>query len=92
MVSNLWISSADSLVPVRSRATDYKALVCVFLYGGVDGNNVVIPAGCGGVGGQYAAVRSAASGINIPLAGRHSNVIQTAFCSSAPYGLHPAMA
>jgi Uncharacterized protein conserved in bacteria len=27
----------------QSTTTDYKALVCVFLFGGNDGNNMVIP-------------------------------------------------
>ena len=35
-----------ALVPAAAGAqavSDYKALVCVFLYGGVDGNNLVVP-------------------------------------------------
>ena len=46
------------------QASDYKALACVFLYGGVDGNNLVIPADAAGYA-QYAAVRTVASEINI---------------------------
>ena len=38
-------------------ATDYKALVCVFMFGGNDGNNTVIPIDTAGYG-QYAAVRT----------------------------------
>ena len=37
-------------------ATDYKALVCVFLFGGNDGNNTVVPVDTAGYA-QYAAVR-----------------------------------
>ena len=37
-------------------ATDYKALVCVFLYGGNDANNTLIPFDTTGYG-NYAAVR-----------------------------------
>ena len=40
---------ARGLVPMasfgalaQSATSDYKALVCVFLYGGVDGNNLVV--------------------------------------------------
>src|SRR5436190_20443075 len=44
--------------------SDYKALVCVFLYGGVDGNNLVVPIDSAGYG-QYAAVRTASSGVNL---------------------------
>ena len=68
------------------QASDYKALVCVFLYGGVDGNSLVIPADAAGYG-QYSAVRTAASGINIPLASLQA--IQP-LSSATPFGLHPA--
>ena len=69
------------------QATDYKALVCVFLYGGLDGNSVLIPADSAGYG-QYSAVRTIASGINIPLASL--NQIQP-LSSATPFGLHPAL-
>ena len=70
------------------QATDYKALVCVFMFGGNDGNNTLIPIDAAGYG-QYAAVRPAASGINLPQASllpiQPSNV-------GTPFGLHPALA
>jgi uncharacterized protein (DUF1501 family) len=66
-------------------AGDYKALVCVFLYGGVDGNNLVIPLDATGYG-QYAAVRNAGSGINLGAPQLHT--IQPASLAT-PYGLHP---
>src|SRR5262245_23610915 len=48
----------------RATANDYKALVCVFLGGGNDGNNLLIPAvntlPAGLRYSDYAAVRSAA--------------------------------
>ena len=51
-----WIPEA------RAQATDYRALVCVFLYGGNDGNNMVVPyddyAG-------YAAGRGGATGSDV---------------------------
>jgi uncharacterized protein (DUF1501 family) len=69
------------------QANDYKALVCVFMFGGNDGNNTVIPLDTAGYG-QYAAARPAASGINLPQASllpiRPSNV-------GTPFGLHPAL-
>ena len=43
-------------------AGDYKALVCVFLYGGNDGNNVIIPHDAAG----YAAYAAARSVLAIP--------------------------
>ena len=70
------------------QASDYKALVCVFLYGGVDGNNLVIPTDTGGYA-QYAAVRTVASGINI--AASALDPIQPASLGT-PFGLHPSLA
>src|SRR5918912_579813 len=46
LVSTVWdlrminAAAADKIQPA---ASDYKALVCVFLYGGNDANNLVIP-------------------------------------------------
>ena len=48
-------------------ASDYKALVCVFLYGGVDANNLVVPIDAAGYA-QYTAVRTVASGVNLAQA------------------------
>jgi len=66
-------------------ASDYKALVCVFLYGGVDGNNLVVPIDAAGYA-QYTAVRTVASGVNLAQAALLP--IQPA-SSPTPYGLHP---
>ncbi|HXT22377.1 MAG TPA: hypothetical protein VN923_16610, partial [Thermoanaerobaculia bacterium] len=49
------IASAATLPAVA--AGDYRALVCLFLYGGNDGNNVVVPRGAEYAG--YAAARGA---------------------------------
>jgi uncharacterized protein (DUF1501 family) len=43
-------------------ATDYKALVCIFLFGGNDSNNMVIPYDSAG----YASYKSARGGLAIP--------------------------
>jgi uncharacterized protein (DUF1501 family) len=69
-------------------AADYKALVCVFLYGGNDGNSTVVPIDAAGYA-QYAAVRPAASGIQ--LAQSELLPIQPA-SSATPFGLHPNLA
>ncbi len=47
--------------------SDYKALVCIFLFGGNDGNNMIIPADAAGYA-SYNAIRNADSGINIAQA------------------------
>ena len=62
--------------------------MCVFLYGGNDGNNTVIPIDTAGYA-QYAAVRTAASGIQLAQASLLP--IQPASIGT-PFGLHPSLA
>lgn len=69
----------------QTPANDYKALVCVFLFGGVDGNNIIIPIDSVGYG-SYALARPTSSGIN--LAQSALLPIQPASIASA-FGLHP---
>jgi uncharacterized protein (DUF1501 family) len=73
-------------------ATDYKALVCVFLNGGNDGNNMLVsldqyngPAGSLVEG--YSNVR-AASGLAIPQA----ELLPVSPVGGGSYGFHPNMA
>ena len=67
-------------------AADYKALVCVFLYGGVDGNNLVVPIDSAGYA-QYLGVRTVASGVNLTQA----ELLPIQPASTGPYGLHPEL-
>jgi len=72
----------------QSAPDDYKALVCVFLFGGLDGNSVVIPNDSAGYA-QYAAVRPASSGLNIA----QSDLVPVqAATGSRLFGLHPKLA
>ncbi len=64
-----------------AHAADYKALVCVFLYGGNDGQNMVVPTDAARHA-QYAAARP---GLAIP----RSALLPL---GSSGYGLHPALA
>ena len=68
-------------------AADYKALVCVFLFGGNDGNNTVVPLDSAGYA-AYATARGAigAGGLALPQA----QLLPLAPVSgTAAYGLHP---
>jgi uncharacterized protein (DUF1501 family) len=69
--------------------TDYKALVCIFLFGGNDGNNTVIPVNTpisnpNNSYSKYAAVRG-----GLALAQASLNVIGTS--KGDTYGLHPSL-
>ncbi len=73
-------------------ATDYKALVCVFLNGGNDGNNMLVSLDqYTGPGGSlvegYSNVRFA-SGLAIPQV----DLLPISPASGGSYGLHPNMA
>ena len=64
---------------------DYRALVCVFLYGGNDGNNTVIPVDSAGYS-AYAKARGNASGGGLAL--QQSSL---ALLNGATVGLHPGL-
>jgi uncharacterized protein (DUF1501 family) len=65
-------------------ASDYKALVCIFLYGGNDANNTIVPLDTAGYA-NYAQTRSY-------LALPQSQLLPLAAAAGAPqYGLHPAL-
>ena len=68
-----------------AEAGDYKALVCVFLFGGNDGNNTLIPLDSQGYE-QYATVRPVSSNLNIP----QGNWLPID-ASGKSFGLHPSL-
>jgi uncharacterized protein (DUF1501 family) len=69
-----WLSGS-----ARAADDDYKALVCIFMYGGCDGMNAVVPRDATRHA-EYAAVRGA-------LALPRSSLVPL----NADYGLHPAL-
>jgi uncharacterized protein (DUF1501 family) len=62
--------------------TDYKALVCIFLFGGNDGNNMVIP-----IDSRYAAYQQARAVLAIP----QGQLLPLQSGGQAAYALHPSM-
>ena len=76
-----------SLINAFAQGSDYRALVCIFLGGGNDGNNVVVPATTTEYN-QYAAARSAA-GLAIA---KDVLLPVTPSSLSATFGLHPSLA
>ncbi|MFL6260008.1 MAG: DUF1501 domain-containing protein [Thermoanaerobaculia bacterium] len=67
---------------------DSKSLVCIFLYGGNDGNNVVVPTLAGDYA-QYAAVRS---GLALPQSALLPlNLLAPTPGDSRQWGLHPSL-
>ena len=74
------------LASAAAAAPGYKALVCVFLFGGNDASNMVMPSTNYA---QYLTARPVSTGINIPQASLLP--ITPVNAGGAVYGLHPAM-
>jgi uncharacterized protein (DUF1501 family) len=83
------LNLVDAMVQEQADvATDYKALVCIFLFGGSDCNNMVIPFDDYNIAGGYGAVRTA-SGLAIPQAALTNTKITPANTAGVSYALHP---
>ena len=69
-------------------APDYKALVCLFLFGGNDANNLLVPTDSS----DYAAYSSARGVLALPNAGQAGGVLPLNPLTSdgRTYGLHPS--
>lgn len=72
----------------QSGAADYKALVCVFLNGGNDGNNMVIPYDDYNNAGGYNAVRGASQ---LAISQASLQQISPISTGGRKFGLHPGM-
>ena len=78
-LSQLGVFAARAATP-----DDYKALVCIFLYGGNDTNNVLVPVDAAGYA-NYAKLRST---IALPQA----QLLPLSVSGGTPeFGLHPAL-
>ena len=85
--STLMASGAAGVVPFQAMsafaqqgASDYKALVCLFLYGGNDSNNVLVPLDSP----RYSMYAAARQGLSLSQAGLLP-------LTGLPYGLHPSL-
>lgn len=67
---------------LAASGADYKALVCVFLFGGNDGNNLIVPYDAAG----YASYARLRSGLALPQA---TLLPVAAATGGRQYGLHP---
>lgn len=70
------------LLDALAQSGDYKALVCVFLFGGNDSNNMIVPMGVGY--NDYSKVRGAATGLA-------ENTLLPILDRGTPYGFHPQL-
>ena len=77
-------AASASLVGAQNQAAD-RALVCVYLFGGNDANNLIVPLD----GSEYGNYATARGDVALPSA---SLLPVTALKSQARYGLHPQLA
>jgi uncharacterized protein (DUF1501 family) len=79
------LSQLGVLAAHAAAASDYKALVCIFLYGGNDANNMIVPLDTAGYA-NYAQTRSY-------LALPQSQLLPLAVAAGGTpqYGFHPAL-
>jgi uncharacterized protein (DUF1501 family) len=91
--ANPWLQMHAMAQEAASGASDYKALICLFLYGGNDGNNLLMPL----ANPDYALYATARGGLALPrpsgatpLPGEILPIAPTNK-GGTPYGLHPAL-
>jgi uncharacterized protein (DUF1501 family) len=77
---------AAAAAPMSKAAGDYKALVCLFLFGGNDSNNMVIPTSAT----EFAQYQGPRANLAIPAASILPITIGNT--PGRTFGLHPAMA
>lgn len=92
LASTVWNLRAINAATIANSdviaANDYKALVCLYLYGGNDANNLLIPTDTAG----YNAYASARQGLALPLGGATPLLAlnpPTTYSDGHTYGLHP---
>jgi uncharacterized protein (DUF1501 family) len=78
------LAQFGALTARAQSAGDYKALVCIFMYGGNDGNNTIVPIDSAGYG-NYATARPQ---IALPQATLLPLVDST---GTAAFGMHPSL-
>ncbi len=90
-VNALQILGLSNALAQTAPASDYKALVCVFLFGGNDANNLVVPNDAAGYS-LYSSARGAIPPITTGIAIPQTELISINPASlSTPYGFHPQL-
>ena len=87
LLERMAAAASDALVPSAQAQTaeDYRCMVCLFMFGGNDANNLLIPTDAGRFG-QYQRARGV---LALPQASLLP--ITPANTGGAPFALHPAM-
>ena len=86
-LQKLTAAAGDSLIgsAYAQAADDYRCLVCIFMYGGNDANNMIVPVDAAG----YASYAARRGPLQLPQASLLPIPINNT--GGAPYAIHPAM-
>jgi uncharacterized protein (DUF1501 family) len=76
------LSKLSLVSALAQGTTDYKALVCIFMFGGNDSNNVLVP-----TDSRYTQYLQSRSVLALP----QSQLLPLQINGQSPYGLHPNM-
>ncbi len=74
--------------------SDYRAMVCIFMDGGNDSNNMIVPTDAAHYA-QYATARPVNSGLQIPQVGQPGGLVSVgapASLGGRTFGFHPSLA
>lgn len=84
ITSTIWDLRLVRAATTGATFSDYKALVCLFLFGGNDANNLIVP----NTGSDYTAYANARQGLALPQA--NLLPITPSISDGRSYGLHPS--
>ena len=82
---NLKMANSAAAADLSSGSNDYKTVVCIFLQGGMDSFNVLVPRDSTAPGSQYANYQASRTDLALPF----DDLLPL---DGTPHGLHPATA
>jgi uncharacterized protein (DUF1501 family) len=88
IASTLTALAHDNAFASTAADDDYKALICIFLFGGNDGNSTLI-ANDNDTWARYSAIRNATSGIALDRASLAP--VQFGNAGGQPFAMHPSL-
>ncbi|QOV90982.1 DUF1501 domain-containing protein [Humisphaera borealis] len=94
MASTVWdLRMMNAAMAAGTDITDYKALVCLFLFGGNDANNLIVPTDSTNYAAYLAARKlPTQGGLALPNAGQTNGVLPLDLTNGngRTYGIHPS--
>ena len=88
LASTVWDLRMVNAALAQSTPTDYKALVCIFMFGGNDSNNLIVPTDTA----TYNTYKTARASLALPNVGDGEGLLPLSAVVSDghTYGIHPA--